>query len=501
MKKYLVIALAALFVLGFAASSFAIHAEIPAESQAAVATGSTQITIGGDIRIRARIMHNTSDFDSDTVTKGDNSLWDERVRLQVEAKVTPNTTGLIQLESGDSNHDTYNWGTGTASNTAQGATGTIKLGDYKPSAVNILQAWILHTGDGLLGVPALVKIGHMPIQIDGLFYSHTKFGDDALLLGVDPVKGLHIILGTVKLLESSAVANAITTVPTTTSADVNGYTGIISYAVDKDTSIGADVTYADGQNLVLGNSTSFAYTIFPNKAIDFAGGADLHLWNFAINAKTRVAGLGIKGEIDLQTGKAVGAHIVSGSADEKFGGYAGKLDFDYAIKPVTIMASAAYGSGDDFNKIVNDNSNKVKNFVTTLENVQHYTYVYEYFVPNAAGNISGGLQNTWFLNLGAKADLMKNVDAMISAYYLRAVHESLAQVTQSSSNPIGNSKAIGTEVDANINYQIDKNLKYTVEGGYLFAGNFWRGVTPIINGSAKSPDDAWVVRQIIQLSF
>ena len=52
LKKYLALILGVLFVLSFAASAFAIHAEIPSETQAVVATGSTQITLGGEIRTR-----------------------------------------------------------------------------------------------------------------------------------------------------------------------------------------------------------------------------------------------------------------------------------------------------------------------------------------------------------------------------------------------------------------------------------------------------------------
>ena len=500
-----------MFVLGFAASSFAIHAEIPAETQAVVASSSTQITIGGEIRVRGRMVNNVSDFNSDTTTVGDNSFYDSRIRLQVEAKVTPNTTGLIQLEAGDNTHDTTTWGSeGSA------ARGIINAGDSKQNQMSVLQAWILHQGTGLLGVPALIKIGHMPIQIDGLFYSHTKFGDDAILLGVDPVKELHIILGTVKLGESSTSFTNPTTYanPTTTTRDINGYTAIVSYAINKDSVIGADLTYADGQNLTPASYNIFAEGHGVNPAINgglpLGNGVDIHLWNLAINGKTRVAGLGIKAEVDVQHGKAVDTNSVfvpAGTGDLKFRGYAAKLDLDYKINPVTLLASAAYGSGDDYSKLLGNipgggfiylGDHKIRNFVTTLENIQHFTLVYEYFTPNAAGNISGGLENTWYLNLGAKADIMKSLDGMINIYYLRAVHKTVAGIFD---NQYG-SKSIGTEVDVNLNYQIDKNLKYYVEGGYLFAGNFWKNLTPVdAAGHAKSPDDAYVIRHGIQLSF
>ena len=78
---------------------------------------------------------------------------------------------------------------------------------------------------------------------------------------------------------------------------------------------------------------------------------------------------------------------------------------------------------------------------------------------------------------------------MVNVYYLRAVNgyakEGLANTSASIYNQatdphqIGTSKSIGTEVDAIVNYHIDRNLTYYVEGGYLFAGNFWKGVTPL----------------------
>ena len=481
MKKYLVIALAALFVLGFAASSFAIHAEIPAETQAVVAQSATQITIGGEIRVRGIYQQNTQDFNSNvTSSSGDAAKYDERVRLQIEAKVTPNTTGLIQLEAGadtGASQDITNWGS-----EASGATGTLGFSNGKQNSMKVLQAWILHQGSGLLSVPALVKVGHMPIQIGmyGLFYEHTKFGDDAILLGVDPIKGMHLILGTVKLFEGATGLND----------DVNAYTFIASYDINKDSGVGLDVTYADGQNLAHNG-------IFSGVAND----TDLHLWNFAAHGKTRVAGLGIAGEVDVQSVKwedlapaAAGVRL----QDPKYTTLAAKVDFDYKINPVTLMLRGAYGSG---NNNVTGLGIK-KDFVTSQSFIQHDTFIYEYLTPNAAGNSNGGgLQNTWFIKAAASADITKDLDGTLSVYYLRALNSFQKEFNASTTSNL-NSKAIGTEIDGIVNYKIDRNLKYYVEGGYLFAGNFWRGVTPVdASGNHKNPDDAWAIRHGIQLSF
>ena len=481
MKKYLVIALAALFVLGFAASSFAIHAEIPAETQAVVAQSATQITIGGEIRVRGLYQQNTQDFNSNvTSSSGDAAKYDERVRLQIEAKVTPNTTGLIQLEAGadtGASQDITNWGS-----EASGATGTLGFSNGKQNSMKVLQAWILHQGSGLLSVPALVKVGHMPIQIGmyGLFYEHTKFGDDAILLGVDPIKGMHLILGTVKLFEGQTGLND----------DVTAFTFIGSYDINKDSAVGLDVTYADGQNLAHNG-------IFSGVAND----TDLHLWNFAAHGKTRVAGLGIAGEVDVQSVKFEDLAPAIASVrkqDDKFTTLAAKVDLDYKINPVTLMLRGAYGSG---NNNVTGLGIK-KDFVTSQSFIQHDTFIYEYLTPNAAGNSNGGgLQNTWFIKAAASADITKDLDGTLSVYYLRALNSFQKEFNASTTSNL-NSKAIGTEIDGIVNYKIDRNLKYYVEGGYLFAGNFWRGVTPVdASGNHKNPDDAWAIRHGIQLSF
>ena len=61
MKKTFAVIAAVLFVLSFAASAFAIHAEIPAETQAVVAKSATQITLGGEIRVRGWYTNNLGD--------------------------------------------------------------------------------------------------------------------------------------------------------------------------------------------------------------------------------------------------------------------------------------------------------------------------------------------------------------------------------------------------------------------------------------------------------
>lgn len=452
MKKYLALVSVLLFVLGFSAVAFAIHAEIPSETQAVVAKGSTQITLGGEIRARGEIR--STDFNSDLhvesgdpgTTVGDSRVedgyyYDSRVRLSIDAQVTPNTQGFVQVEAGNGpDKDNYTWGAA-----GNGAKGGYPVGNAKPGQFNILQAWILHKGEGLLGVPAGVKVGHMPLALGNkLFFDHTKFGDDAIVFFVDPTKELHIGLLTAKFKEGdSGIAD-----------DADAYVGLFTYKLANG-SISGDVTYVDDRNFQLPG---------PPPTFD-----TVHFWNFGLRGDMAIDNITVRADLELQTGSIDKANV-------DFAGYAFLVGADIKVDPVTLTAEFAYGSGDD-----DPNDDKIKDFVTSLGADPHFTYVYEYSTINACGDIFGGLCNTMYVKLGASAEPVKDLKASLNLYWLRAVEDF---------GP-GNDTDIGIEIDPKITYKIDRNLTYWIEGGYLIAGDAW----------GSNADDAYAVRHGIMLSF
>lgn len=420
LKKFLAIILGAIFVLSFAASAFAIHAEIPAETQAVVAKGATQISIDGEIRTRGWYINNIVDAKGNKAINGlpgeggSSSWYDQRVRLSVDAKVTPNVEGFIQLESGNeingtaaASGDRYIWGNF----------------DSKPADIKILQDWIMYTGQGLLGFPAGIKIGHMPLALgEQQFFANTKFGDDAIVFFMDPIKELHIGLLTIKFLENTRTSNT---------DDLDGYVGLAVYKWDPKNTVGINFTYLNQSSSGMKES------------------------DLGLHANGDISGLTYKAEADFQFGdKASGT---------KAKGYGLMLGLGYKIDPVKIRASAAYGSGDS------DGSGE-KKFDTFLSNEQHYTLIYEYNVISAAGGISTGISNTTYFNLGVDVAPMKDLTASVDGYIIRA------------SKTIGDqSKTVGWEADAKVVYNVARNLNYQVDAGYFKAGDFYgpadKGVT------------------------
>jgi hypothetical protein len=504
-KKFLVLAVA--LVLCLSGAAFAIQAEIPADTTAAIAKGGTQVTIGGELRFRGGTYQNTSDFNKRT-TNGPSSggaaermVYESRIRLGVEAKVSPNTIGYIQLEAAggaDQTGENHAWGSYGATNNQYGS---IDLGESKSGTMQVMQAWLQHSGSGLLGIPAYIKVGHQPITVGaGVFYKHNLYGDDAIVAGITPIKGLDITVATVKLAEAGIAAfnPAFTTFQFVNPAndlratnDVDLYTAMVTYAINKNIVIGADVSYLDLQ--IMSPLTAGA-TI--NQG--FEGG----LWNIGLNAKAKVSGFSLYGTADIQTGSV--SDRLAPANKVYFKGLALTAGAAYTFAPVTLALDLGYGSGD--NKLNNSHTT----FITSKGHTETSPFVYNYLTVNAAGNYAGGLQNTLMAKFSASADVMKDLNVGGALVLLNAAKKSYGD-----GNLLGggnavptNSRYIGTEIDLNASYQIDKGLKYFVEGGYLFAGNFWKGngstgITGVgyTEGGSRKVSDPWALRHGIQLNF
>ncbi|MDP3259525.1 MAG: alginate export family protein [Thermodesulfovibrionales bacterium] len=473
MKKYLALVLGVIFMLGFAVSAFAIHAEIPAETQAMVAKGSTQITMGGEIRLRGELRNNTDlDKASGASENADTtSFYDGRVRLRIQADVSKNTMGVIHLESGSLSTDTYTW-----ASTAGEGRGTYTSGNGKKGTLDILEAWIQHKFN--MGVPAGIKVGHMPLKLgDGLFFDHSKFGDDAIMVFLNPVKELHVALLTAKLTEGT----------TNMADDADAYMALVTYTSGK-TSASADFTYIDdSRNYISSAGTLTAQT---------ANNKGLHLYNAGLRAATEVGGFGIKGDVELNGGSSESEANFAGLTDKtiKNKGYAYLVGASYKLNPVKLSLDYAMGSGDS-----SSTDNKNNGFANALSNVQHYTFVYDYRVATAQGSTLTGLTNTRYIKLGATGDLTKDLNVDLNLYLLSAVKKKAITVGTTgdlagTATTKGDSKKVGRELDAKITYKLDKNLVYFVEGGYLWTGDFY-------NTATQTADDAYAVRHGLTLSF
>lgn len=389
--------------MSFAASAFAIHAEIPSETTAVVAKSDTQITIDGMLRFRGWWKDNLSSSGKLPTEANSSAYYDAKIRLGVDAKVTPNVEGYVQLESGAGQDDLYTWGNFNS----------------KPTSLSVLQSWILYKGTGLFGFNSGLKIGHMPLALgEKLFFDHTKFGDDAIVFFMDPTKEMHIGLLTVKFAEGAKDKSG---------DDLDGYVGLVTYKLDPKNTVGVNYTY-------LNNSD----------------GRFTHQ-NIGLHANGNISGFGYKADGEFQFGKA--------NENSKYKGYAFMLGANYKVDPANLRAMFGYGSG-------NTDSSDVKAFTPYLSNERYNTLIYDYQMTTTAGNVHTGLSNTTLFNIGADFAPMKDFTAAIDAYFIQASKSNAAVAGSDSKNA-------GWEVDAQVRYNVAKNLTYEVNLGYFKAGNFY----------------------------
>jgi hypothetical protein len=303
-----------------------------------------------------------------------------------------------------------------------------------------------------LGKVATLKAGHMLLALgNNLFFDHTKFGDDAILFSIPAGDG-EVTLINIKFAEGDNHEND----------DLDGYVAAFGMPIGA-SKVSADLTYLR----------------------DHAKGATyegFYLVNLGGRFNGDFSGVKVKVDGEVQTGKA---KDYLGGDDLKYRGFALMAGVEVPAGPATVRANAAYGSGDK-----KDTTDKNEGYTNFLSDNQYYTYIYDYKVMTAAGGTHTGISNTWYLNAGVTAKPTTDLSLSGDLYFLRAARR------MSEADNL-DSKKIGVELDAKAEYQIDSNLVYFVEAGYLWAGDLYKNVV----GAHEDPDNPWSARHGLLLKF
>jgi hypothetical protein len=437
-RKYLAIVLGALLVISFAATAFAMD---------------TDIKLGGKIIVSGWYVQSVTDGLPSDRPDGSSSSADytTEASITVDATVAENVKGFMELETSawdDQHSGEFQWGNPGY--------------DAKPGAdLYFRQLWIMYTGSGLLGVPAGIKVGHMPLALgEKVFINNERFGDDAIVMWVDPTKELHIAGVMAKLNEGDFNDHG---------DDVDGYVLLLDYALDKDNTIGINGTYI--------NADDECPSVGVVDGVNF--------WDFGIHGNGNISGLAWALEADIQTGGADGVAALGG-VDLDAKGWAVLAKLGYMIDPINIRGSFAYGSGDDD---ANDRDCEEFQTLNGPDDIQaqsrlvHYTQIYERWINTAAfeqlltttpgGNVRNtGIANTTLFNLGLDWSATQDLNLALDGFYL------MASETGAWEDTLGRnvSDELGWELDLKGEYKIAKNLTYFVEAGFLWPGDFYKDV-------------------------
>jgi hypothetical protein len=462
LKKFLALAFSALFMLGFAASAFAIHAEIPAETTAAVATGSTLVTLGGNIRSRYEYCNACNTFDEDA---HDNwTRWDHRGRLNTTVKVAENATGFVSWQAG--------WEQGNYP--GQSAAGLYRAGNTQQASPRTLEAWIQYTGLG----PLSFKVGHMVLALgNGMFLSHTDNGDDALIVWADPSEGLHVAFVLDKFNEGDKTRND----------DAEAYVGLLTYSTDT-FNLGGDITWVND-----------------NSGIFVPGADSVDLYNIALRGDMNFGGVNVYADGNFQTGDTETAGV-----DTDFGGYAVLAGGKFKAGGMNLGLEFGLGSGDD-----DPNDTDFDTFIQSVNGrVQYRTFIYSARTATSAGQSIGDLgggggawtSNIMWVGATAGGPISDALSFKAGLYWLAAAEDTAICPTCNTDPLVGpvttgiqQDDEIGFELDASVNYQLARNLRLWAEGGYLLAGDAFQKVGT--GNVAEGGDDAYGIRIGTEMSF
>ncbi len=500
MKKYLVALLSVMMILAFTVSSDARH-EVPDQFEyqpQAVKSKKAMVELGGYIRIRGEISDNNTDLrDTDKgVTAGscgtdcrdDQSTWNQKTKLSLKATVSPNTLGFVELETSTTGtNDSLEWGANDRNNSIYGKS------NAKTSALWIRQSYIAHQTNAL-GVPSGFKAGHMLLSLgNGLFYNHAQYGDDAVVLWLSPADGLEVSLIGIKIDEGTS---------STISDDADAYV-VAAEGAFGPVNFSADITYLQDNSFA-----TEATTVDSDALLEGDGNISMQLWNIGVRGDVDAGPVNIYADLEFQSGVSDEYKQTTADDDMDFTGYAVMVGAEANVGPVAIHGEFAYGSGDDV-----DTENEYEGFITSIGSGQRFTYLYDQHVktasqtPSAAsatvsstyGNTTNtGLNNTWYGNVGVSAKAGPDIKLSGDLYILGASESVVtADSGTDGTDKVSDDQDIGVELDAKITYQVDTNLVYYIETGYLWAGDFYTNVT----NDGGNIDNPWSVRNGLIFTF
>ena len=466
MKRFTLAVLAGLMVMAFASVAAA------------------EITVGGSIDIRYDLWQDIN-LNSRATNYQTINFFDERVMLNVDAKITEGLEAFIELDT-----DNTDWGLGTTA-------GNIPFYlNHLGNTVAVRQAWINFMVPGL---PVGMKIGHQPLALGhGIWLDTHRYGSDAILVYSKPMPELLVaaayVQGSQSLPSTPVFPGAFNRIGAGLGTDIlatgffssekndaDFYAVLANFTWMENNTVGVNLTYVDDKASI---------------------GNNIWATNAAIVLDGAIAGLNYKGEVDwlyVNTEDIFGA-----DRDYLVNAWAMMLGVNMNVmNMVNVGAEVAYGTGNDDNRpgifynpgaaMVGAVTNRMDHAYYTPYNSTSYNYAFLYNDKIGQGplGVGGGfgfgdgfggfgLANTGYVKVSVGMNPTDRLKVGMDALYLRASETMIA----------GQSRDLGWEVDANIGYKLYDNLNLDVTGGVFIPGAWYafQGHAPVTSSTAILTD-------------
>lgn len=245
-------------------------------------------------------------------------------------------------------------------------------------------------------------------------------------------------------------------------------------------------------------------TVFdPNSTSADPKAYDYMRHTFGVNAELKLAPVTIDGFLLYQTARTNGPTKI----DQK--GWAANLTAKGKLGPGTLKASFLYASGDNKRGTVrDDNSYYGITNETSAANGEHAFYESDMMIlfrnkMNITGdraivynvtNVIGGF-------VGYNANITPKAFANVNAGFVAAATDSDDFGTTQSGGHKSN--YLGTEINGEVGYKVFDNLTASLQGAYVFLGDYYKGAGKDSNNAfnGKDPRDPYVGRVMLNYAF
>ena len=451
-----------------------------------------EVTVGGSAEIRYDLWKNinlntgASDFQS-------TNFFDERVMVNVDAKVTQGLEGFVEFDT-----DNYNWGQQNGNiptylNHEAGAViGTQQTANW--DAINVRQAWI---NAMVPGIPVGVKIGHQPLALGhGIWLDTSRYGSDAILAYAKPMPALLVAGAYVQMsqnpnnLNSGALDRISTNISGSTDAldlalntdkvhsGAHAYAALANYTWMPNNTVGVNFTYVRDHS-----SLDNAFVTSPP-----SGGTGHRIWatNVGIPVDGTIGMVTYKGEFDWLYTNTKNIFGATGTESYTESGFAAMLGANANVmKMANVGIEAAYGTGNSaqdpqifYNPggAAPGGTKHMDHAYYTPYNSTGYNYAFLYNDKIGQGPLGTGggfgygdgyggfgLANTGYIKVSGSVTPTDRLKAGLDFLYLRASEAALP----------GQSRDLGWELDGHADYKLYDNLTLNLTGGVFDPGAWY----------------------------
>ena len=478
MKRFWLVLLSLGLIMAFSASAFAVDVKVSGE-----------FDIVGLYLNKIGVDDGFNSWNGITGSKNPSSaFYYQRLRIGTDFIVAPCLKLVTQFDALD-----RIWGGARGGSFPGGATdNTGGTGGTREESQNFVMnlAYIEYTSP--IG---LFKVGYQNDFVFGTVFGDrahgTPSGQIQYFLPVGPVM---LFAGLAKEVDNSA--SAVTPATTATDRDFDSYRIAAIYGLGKK---------IEGGALLLWNRSAV------DKALPTASGPFLtNALNLVPYFKAQVGPVALQGELNYGFGNAAKWENNLSSppfnmADVSISTLSVFLDATANLGMVYVGGSFAYVSGQD--------PNKTDQYQTGLGNTGGLDWTpclilfntdLDYWAGGIVGHsgtmVNREMTNAWFGQGRVGVKPTPQLDTMLSVSYATADKKSVLD----GNGPLGyeatTGGTYGWEIDVTGTYKITNNLSYMLGAGYLFTGDYFKGVTIGFEGGAKTVDDFIIINKLT-LSF